>query len=191
MPVRARAVSDAVRARFSSRGAMGDSAGEPGRAIGTSMINLLHTSSPEEMPLVRKLFEEYAASLDVDLCFQGFDRELETLPGDYAPPDGIIIIAFSDEEPAGCVALRRIDDAVCEMKRLFVKPEHRRKGIGRALAEAVVDHARELGYASIRLDTLKSMVEANALYAALGFTECAPYRYNPCEQPVFLERSLR
>lgn len=143
------------------------------------------------MPLVRKLFEEYAASLDVDLCFQGFDLELETLPGEYAPPEGVIIIAFSDEEPAGCVALRRIDEAACEMKRLYVKPGHRRKGIGRALVEAVIGHARELGYASIRLDTLQSMVEANALYISLGFTECAPYRYNPCEQPVFLELPLR
>jgi len=155
------------------------------------MINLIHASSPEEMPLVRKLFEEYAASLDIDLCFQDFDRELETLPGEYAPPEGAVIIAFSDEEAAGCVALRRIDGAVCEMKRLYVKPEHRGKGIGRALAETVIERAREIGYASIRLDTLQSMVEANALYAALGFTECAPYRYNPCESPVFMERSLR
>ena len=155
------------------------------------MINLIHKESPDEMPVVRGLFEEYAASLDVDLCFQDFDRELEMLPGDYAPPGGAIIVAYCDGEAAGCVALRRIDDAVCEMKRLYVKSECRRKGIGRALADAVIGRARELGYATIRLDTLKSMAEANSLYASLGFRECAPYRFNPCEQPVFMERSLR
>jgi len=147
-------------------------------------------SSPDEMPLVRKLFEEYAASLDIDLCFQDFERELETLPGGYAAPEGAIIIAFSGGEPAGCVALRRLEGKVCEMKRLHVKPEHRGKGIGRSLAEAVIERAREIGYASIKLDTLQSMTEANALYVSLGFTECAPYRHNPCQSPVYMELSL-
>ena len=154
------------------------------------MPNLVHMSLPEEMPLVRKLFEEYAASLDIDLCFQDFERELETLPGGYAPPDGTIIIAYSDGEPAGCVALRRLESAACEMKRLYVKPEHRGKGIGRVLAGAVIERAREIGYASMKLDTLRSMTEANALYASLGFTECAAYRHNPCECPVYLELPL-
>ncbi|MCX5753656.1 MAG: GNAT family N-acetyltransferase [Candidatus Krumholzibacteria bacterium] len=154
------------------------------------MIRIVHVSSPEEMPLVRTLFEEYAASLDIDLCFQDFERELETLPGGYGPPEGTIIIAFSDGEPAGCVALRRFESKICEMKRLYVKPEHRGKGIGRALAGAVIERARELGYASMKLDTLRSMTEANALYVSLGFTECAPYRHNPCESPVYLELSL-
>ncbi len=147
-------------------------------------------SSPEEMPLVRKLFEEYAASLDIDLCFQDFERELETLPGAYAPPDGAVIVAFADGEPAGCVALRRFEETVCEMKRLYVKPEHRGKGVGRSLAEAVIESAREIGYASMKLDTLQSMTEANALYASLGFTACAPYRHNPCQCPVYMELSL-
>ena len=155
------------------------------------MLKLVHVSSPEEMPLVRKLFEEYAASLDIDLCFQGFNRELETLPGEYAPPRGTIIIAYVDGEAAGVVAARPIDGAVCEMKRLFVEPAHRGKGAGRALAEAVVEHSRETGYASMKLDTLRSMTEANALYVSLGFTECAPYRFNPCECPVFMELPLR
>ncbi len=154
------------------------------------MPNLVHMSSPEEMPLVRKLFEEYAASLDIDLCFQDFEHELETLPGTYAAPEGVIIVAFSDGEPAGCVALRRFEKAVCEMKRLYVKPEHRGKGIGRALAEAVVARARVIGYASMKLDTLQSMTEANALYVSLGFTACAPYRHNPCQCPVYMELSL-
>jgi len=147
-------------------------------------------SSLEEMPLVRKLFEEYAASLDIDLCFQDFGHELETLPGAYAAPEGAIIVAFADGEPAGCVALRRFERTVCEMKRLYVKPEHRGKGIGRSLAEAVIARAREIGYASIKLDTLQSMTEANALYVALGFTECSPYRHNPCQCPVYMELSL-
>jgi putative acetyltransferase len=155
------------------------------------MVKLVHVDSTEEMPIVRRLFEEYAASLDIDLCFQDFDRELETLPGEYAPPAGTIIVAYCGQEIAGCVALRRIDETVSEMKRLFVKPEHRGRGIGRALAEAVIAHARDLDYASIRLDTLQSMTEANALYASLGFTECAPYRYNPCECPLFMELPLR
>lgn len=155
------------------------------------MPNLTHVDTPEEMPLVRKLFEEYAASLDVDLCFQGFDRELETLPGEYAPPEGTIIIAFDGGEAVGCVTLRKISPVVCEMKRLFVKPEHRGRGFGRALAEGVIERARAIGYESIRLDTLESMTEANALYTSLGFVKCAPYRFNPCECPVFMELSLR
>jgi GNAT superfamily N-acetyltransferase len=155
------------------------------------VLKLVHVSSPEEMPLVRRLFEEYASSLDIDLCFQGFDRELETLPGEYAPPRGTIIVAFVDGEAVGVAALRPIDDTVCEMKRLFVEPAHRGKGAGRSLAEAVIERAREVGYASLRLDTLQSMTEANALYASLGFTECAPYRFNPCERPVFMELPLR
>jgi putative acetyltransferase len=154
------------------------------------MTNIVHLSSPEEMPLARKFFEEYAASLDIDLCFQDFERELETLPGGYASPEGTILVAFSDGEPAGCVALRRLESAVCEMKRLYVKPEHRGKGVGRALAGAVIECAREIGYASMKLDTLRSMTEANALYASLGFTECAAYCHNPCECPVYMELSL-
>jgi putative acetyltransferase len=154
------------------------------------MPDLVHLSSPEEMPLVRKLFEEYAASLDIDLCFQDFERELETLPGGYAEPEGTIIVAFAGGEPAGCVALRRIESGTCEMKRLYVRPAHRGKGIGRDLAAAVIERAREIGYATLKLDTLQSMTEANALYLSLGFKECAAYRPNPCECPVYMELSL-
>ena len=142
------------------------------------------------MPLVRELFEEYAASLDIDLCFQNFDLELETLPGAYAPPGGAIVVAYAAGEPAGCAALRGIDEAVCEMKRLYVKPAHRGKGIGRALAEAIVESARVLGYSSMKLDTLESMTEANALYVSIGFRKCSPYCYNPCEHPVYMELPL-
>ena len=155
------------------------------------MVTLMHVSLAQEMPLVRRLFEEYAASLDIDLCFQHFDEELARLPGEYAPPEGTIIIGCLEGEPAGCVALRKWGGDSCEMKRLYVKPECRGKGVGRALAEAVIAHARNLGYASIKLDTLGSMREANELYASLGFKECKPDRYNPCTCPIFMELSLR
>jgi putative acetyltransferase len=155
------------------------------------MRTIVHVDASSEMPVVRQLFEEYAASLDIDLCFQGFDRELETLPGDYAPPDGTIVLAYAGDEAVGCAALRKIDGAMCEMKRLYVRPAHRGGGIGRALAEAVIERARSIGYEAIRLDTLESMTEANALYASLGFATCESYRFNPCERPVFMELSLR
>jgi putative acetyltransferase len=155
------------------------------------MITIVHVNSPQEMPLVRRLFEEYAAALDIDLCFQNFDEELETLPGEYAPPEGTIVLAYLEGKPAGCVALRTLEGDSCEMKRLYVRPECRSKGVGRALAEAVIAHARNLGYASIKLDTLGSMREANELYASLGFKTCSPYRYNPCACPIFMELVLR
>jgi putative acetyltransferase len=155
------------------------------------MNTLVAMSQAEEMPVVRQLFEEYAASLDIDLGFQNFEHELEALPGEYAPPGGTVIVAFVDGEAAGCVALRPLEDLVCEMKRLYVKPEQRGKGVGRALGAAVIERAREIGYASMRLDTLASMTEANGLYRSLGFRECPPYYHNPCKHPVFMELTLR
>ena len=143
------------------------------------------------MPLVRSLFEEYAATLGFDLCFQNFDEELASLPGSYAPPTGTIVVAFVDGTGAGCVALRPFSEGVCEMKRLYVKPAHRGRGIGRALAAAVVEFARVAGYELMRLDTLVSMEEANALYRSIGFVPCERYRRNPCEHPVFMELRLR
>lgn len=154
-------------------------------------MELRHVSNADDMPVVRALFEEYAASLGFDLCFQNFDEELSSLPGAYAPPGGTIIAVFVGGEAAGCVALRRIEGSVCEMKRLYVKPAFRRRGLGRALAVAVIEFARAAGYERMRLDTLASMTEANALYGSLGFTECESYRFNPCEHPVFMELTLR
>jgi putative acetyltransferase len=154
-------------------------------------MRLVHVSSKEEMPLVRRLFEEYAATLGFHLDFQDFDEELATLPGAYARPEGTIIVAFSEAEAAGCVALRKIGEGVCEMKRFYVRPAYRGLGFGRALAEAVIEHARRAGYELMRLDTIDTMIEANALYRSLGFEPCEPYRYNPRAGAIYMELRLK
>jgi putative acetyltransferase len=145
---------------------------------------------PDDLPEIRALFGEYADSLGVDLSFQDFGHELATLPGDYAPPRGVLIIAEHQGAVAGCVALRPIDAEVCEMKRLFVRPACRGARLGRALAEAILSEARRIGYSRIRLDTLPSMVEAIVLYQRLGFADIPAYRHNPIPGARFLERSL-
>src|SRR5688572_2261752 len=125
---------------------------------------LISAHSQEQLPVVRDLFREYAASIDIDLCFQSFDTELAGLPGKYAPPDGRLILAVESESAAGCVALRKIEDRVCEMKRLYVRPAFRGQKLGRALASSIIGEAREIGYERMRLDTLSSMQEAIRLY---------------------------
>lgn len=140
---------------------------------------------------MRELFTEYAASLGFDLCFQDFDKELASLPGEYSSPNGCLIVAMDGSQVVGCVALRRLDNDICEMKRLYVRPEFRGKGIGRELVKAIIDEAKKIGYIRMRLDTVPVMKEAIALYCSMGFYEIEPYRYNPVEGAVFMELNLR
>lgn len=155
-----------------------------------SAIQIVPAHEEQSLPAVRELFREYAAGLGIDLCFQNFEEELATLPGRYAPPSGRLLLAVAGPEPAGCVALRDLDDGVCEMKRLYVRPAFRGCGAGRLLAEAVIAEARAAGYRAMRLDTLPSMGRAIALYESLGFRPAEPYTVNPHPGALFLARSL-
>ena len=153
-------------------------------------MQLIEAVSNEHLALVRDLFREYASSIEIDLCFQNFDQELAELPGRYAPPGGRLFLALESETAAGGVALRPIGDGVCEMKRLYVRPAFRGKGLGRTLATSVLSAAREIGYERMRLDTLSSMKEAIALYESLGFQRIPAYYENPSGLAVFLELKL-
>ena len=148
-------------------------------------------ASTHDLEDVRSLFDEYASSIGFSLAFQGFDREVAELPGRYAPPSGRLLLARADGEIAGCVALRGLDDGVCEMKRLFVRPAFHRLGVGRRLARAAIDEARAAGYEAMRLDTVPSMRAAIGLYESLGFRDIDPYTENPIEATRFMERILR
>jgi ribosomal protein S18 acetylase RimI-like enzyme len=131
-----------------------------------------------DLDAVHDLFLEYAESLSFNTCFGGFDQELTTLPGDYVPPGGCLLLAREGADVAGCVAVRPVDEETCEMRRLYVRPHLRGAGLGRELAAAAIAHARALGYRRICLETLPAMPEARSLYASLGFTRCAPYYDN-------------
>jgi putative acetyltransferase len=154
------------------------------------MIQLIHATSTLHIEAVKDLFREYASALGFDLDFQDFERELTLLPGSYAPPDGCLLLALFDDKAAGCGAIRKIAGDVSEMKRLYVRPQLRRNGIGRLLALDIIERARAAGYAKMRLDTVPWMREAIALYRSLGFKETTPYRYNPIEGALFLELDL-
>jgi ribosomal protein S18 acetylase RimI-like enzyme len=154
------------------------------------MMRIVEAETEEDYVHATTLFKAYAASLDFDLGFQDFARELANLPRMYGPPNGCVLLAAVGGELAGCVALRRLDLDACEMKRLYVKPQFRGLGLGRMLAQAIIERARKIGYASMRLDTIPSMAQARKLYQSLGFTEIQPYRHNPIEGAVFLERPL-
>ena len=155
------------------------------------MLEIRPAASAEEIEAARTLLREYADGLGVDLSFQNFDEELDTLPGGYAPPDGRLLLAWEGAEAAGCAALRRFAEDVGEMKRLYVRSTWRGTGVGRALAEAIIAEARAIGYATLRLDTLPEMVAAQGLYRALGFREIMAYRDNPVHGASYMELALR
>jgi len=178
------------------------------------MLRIISAESDDHVTQVAVLFREYARSLGVDLGFQNFERELAALPGDYAPPSGRLFLAVTSESPAppssqtgaysasatsselsastvaGCIGLRKIDAEICEMKRLYVRPRFRGHGAGRALVDAVINVAREIGYQRMRLDTLPQMADAQRLYRARGFYEIPPYRYNPIAGTRYFELQL-
>lgn len=147
-------------------------------------------ATPADVALARSLFEEYARWLAVDLCFQNFAEELATLPGAYAPPAGRLLLAGAPGTAFACVALRPLAAGVGEVKRLYVQPAHRGEGWGRRLVEALLAHARAIGYAELKLDTLAQMDDARKLYAAMGFEPCAPYYRNPLDGTLYLRKRL-
>jgi ribosomal protein S18 acetylase RimI-like enzyme len=155
------------------------------------MLKLVEAVSAEQIVQARELFLEYAAATGLDLCFQNFDEELASLPGEYAPPNGRLILAMDQMQVAGCIALRKIDEETCEMKRLYVRPAARGTGSGKSLALKIIEEARRIGYARMRLDTLPSMQQAITLYRSLGFQPIEPYRYNPEEGALFMELVLK
>ena len=153
-----------------------------------SNYKFVQAQSPEEIAIARELFEEYAAGLNIDLCFQNFDQEVDGLPGNYAPPLGRLLLGIEGEQIAGCIALRRFSDGACEIKRLYVRPEFRGQGLGKKLVTTLLETAREIGYQRMFLDTLPGkMDEAIALYRSLGFREIAPYYHNPVAGALFME----
>ena len=167
-----------------------DTRSGPDRAVSISPVR-----DGPGLEAVRTLIREYLAFLDADLAFQDIDAELRDLPGKYAPPSGILLLASvhrdqGSAEPAGCGALRDLGDGICEMKRLFVRPEYRGLGIGRTLAERLLEEGRALGYRAMRLDTLDRLAGAVALYRALGFRPIPPYCDNPLPGAMFWEKEL-
>lgn len=155
------------------------------------MLRIFQADLPQHIAAARELFHEYAQSLNFDLTFQKFEEEVESLPGKYVPPMGRLYLADQDGHYAGCVALRPLEDMTCEMKRLYVRPEYRRKGVGQVLAEIAIQEARRIGYRRLRLDSIEhEMREAVALYRWFGFHEIAPYTENPVPGAIFMELDL-
>ena len=159
--------------------------------VGNPRLALRQAESPVQIAQARELFLEYADSLGFSLCFQSFDQELASLPGNYAPPDGRLLLAEYRGQLAGCVALHKLEPEVCEMKRLYLRAQLRGRGVGRALVEAVIAEARMIGYQKMRLDTVEPMMpNAVALYRRLGFREIHPYRPNPIAGALYMELVL-
>jgi len=154
-------------------------------------MELIQAMTDEQIEAARELFKEYAAGLAIDMCFQSFDHELQTLPGKYATPDGRLLLAYDNEELIGCIALRKLDERTCEMKRLFLRPGSRGKGYGRKMINELVEQARMIGYVRMRLDTLPGKMDAAiSLYRELGFEDIPAYYDNPLEGAMYLERTL-
>jgi putative acetyltransferase len=164
---------------------------QTGRQLDNSSLQIVSVESPAQIAQARELFLEYAQSLGFSLCFQGFDQELATLPGDYAPPEGRLLLAYSHAQLAACVALHKLETGICEMKRLYLRPQFRGKGLGRALADRVIAEARQIGYQRMRLDTVEPiMKDAVAMYRKIGFREIPPYRVNPMAGTIYMELLL-
>jgi len=160
-------------------------------ADGKSQIDLIQATLPEHIEEARSLFLEYGRSLGFSLCFQSFDEELNNLPGAYGPPSGSLLLARYRDHAAGCIALRKLEPGICEMKRLYVRPEDRGLGLGRMLVERLIEEARQIGYERMRLDTIESaMKDAIALYRRMGFREIAPYSAIPIESALWMELLL-
>lgn len=154
-------------------------------------LTIRAASGPDDIAIIRELFLEYASSLGFSLCFQGFDQEIERLPGEYSPPDGRLFIAEYDGKVAGCIALKRLGPDICEMKRLYVRNDFRGLRLGRTLAEKLLSEARQIGYKKMALDTIEDkMKSAVALYRLLGFKPCAPYYHNPIPGALYMELEL-
>lgn len=154
-------------------------------------MKLIQVQSAEDVRSARELFEEYAAWLGLNLCFQNFEKELAELPGEYVPPSGRLFLAIENDQIAGCVAVRKIADDTCEMKRLYVRPAFRGLGLGRRLIETIIAAAREIGYQHMRLDTLPGKMDpAIAMYRSLGFKNIDPYYDNPVAGAAFMELDL-
>ena len=154
------------------------------------MITIKEAWSSADIQSIRQLFLEYADWLNIDLCFQSFDEELATLPGEYAPPDGSLLLAENQGIKVGCAALRKIGDSIGEIKRLYVVPEYRGQGIGRQLIKTIINNAKKIGFSRLRLDTLSDMKAARHLYTSLGFREIPSYYHNPIEGAVYMELIL-
>ncbi len=171
--------------------------GDTGRTVSEPRSEIVTVGAGEEAGLhaVRELFREYAAGLGIDLCFQGYDQEVASLPGQYAEPQGALLLALVDGAAAGCAALRPLAEAdypnACEMKRLYVRRAFRRFGLGRALVQAMLDHAARAGYSTLLLDTLDDMEAARGLYESLGFVEVPPYYFNPIPGAHYLRADLQ
>ena len=153
-------------------------------------FRLILAHDTEGIATTRLMFEEYQRELGIDLCFQSFQEELDTLPGKYGPPSGTLYLLYVDRELAGCGALRPIEEGVCEIKRIYIRPNFRRMGLARAISLKLLQDASDLGYQTVKLDTLARLQGAVPIYRSLGFVETTPYNFNPEEDIVYMERPV-